>query len=262
MKHQDIKYLDMEGIKNDPWVKLISSAKTSNELALLIVNRFVYPDITGPVLLYGQDHTEREIEADIIFDMVAYNIIDYHLLNDAMKIIMEKVISKNISVNNNFLDNAFFLIEDLCLENSSKEMYQWIIDNYTFAISQNPNNRFTFLNALNAYAFSQKKEIGALIMWKGLWEQPDSQWWSAAFLGLRYYDLNIALGELSKFVDRKCFDAPKIIMNLYRNSDKVKFENQLKKAIKCEEKWAGHAINMLAAKMKFAEKQNLLNSLL
>jgi hypothetical protein len=262
---RDTEYLSSTHIQQNEWVKQITSVKTRGELTNLIINRITSPKTVGPhVNISALDINGQEMEIDIVYDMAHANLIDYDLLNDAMHDIMESVVKNSSAVDKNFLNNCFYIIEELALENCGIHLFEWLKRNETFLHTNNSESggwRYTYLQGLKAYVYAQKKEAGAQEMWLALWESDKADYWSIAYQGIRFCNLEIATREMPRLFSRKCLGIDDIMYSLWRIKDKAKIMVPLRQALENSEPWAGHAINQMASKLSFEEKQKLVGFL-
>lgn len=262
----DVEYLSSAIVKNDHWVKSVCTTESDEELAVLFINRIMFPGSNGPVIAYtpSADDMCSEQAGDIIVDLYINCFIDFDIAQRAMAIVMAKINAKKINTSDNFLSNVFHIIGELSISDCSDELYKWLNDNASYVSSPNPGNRLMYKRALEAFVFAQNTTDNDDIVgfWKSLWNHQSDYWWGVAFSGLRFADHDYALSILPQYIDRNCSNLASTLVAMWRNykkDDKLQFF--LKKGINDNEDWAGIAVNLIAMKMKFVEKTNLLETL-
>lgn len=251
-----LDYLLSPRIKNDSWIIDICSDSTAEELADLISQRIIAPDLYGPAQIAG------ELAGQIIYDLASNSYIDYDLVSKAMSIVMNKALKKDINTENSSMQNIFFIIEQLAIEDCAEDLYQWIVDNVVFMESSLSEDRRLFQEALAALAYAQKQDqIGVSELWEPLWKQEDPYWWNSAFHGIRYSNFDKAISLIPELMNRKCSNSSFLLMSIWRVKEDTRLIDFLKKGLKKDKLWAGLAINTLALRMKWAEKNKLIMNL-
>ncbi len=262
MSNSTTTYLTSTVIKDDPWVKGICSAGSAEEMVAFILNRICSPTVTGPQPAYlSRTGSPPELPSEIIYDLVINSYADYDLADEAMGLIMKKIVTKEIDTTPAILENVFHVIEQLVLEKGSYDLYVWIRENISYMQSQESDKKRIMLNAINALAYSQSAGANLNDFWTHLWEQSNQYWWNSAFLGIRYFDLDKAIALIPQLIDRRCSNLAFLLTSMWRIKDDTRVALALKNAVEKNETWAGIAINALALKMKYAEKTKLVERL-
>lgn len=261
--YDDLQISDM----NDPWVKAICALDiTAKEFAELIIQRFSFPEIHGPkVSLLHDSYSDPETAADIIINLYNSSRIEWDMINSAMDIVMEKVVSLKVPGYVSFMNNCFYLIEYLGLCSCAPKIFNWLMYNAGFFTGEE-KVKALYLNAVSSYIYIQDHEPGCAEMWRAMWDGQDSYWWNVAFAGLSRDNPELATTELPKMIARKCSDPQGTLSFLYgqhkANPKKAKnFDVFIKKAFDDNAVWVGEVVNRLGSKMKFAEKKILLERL-
>jgi hypothetical protein len=263
MSNTTTDYLTSTIIKDDPWVKGICTAASAEDMVALIMRRISSPAVTGPTAAFlSRTNSPPELPSEIIYDLVINSYADYDLADEAMGIIMKRVLNKEIAPDPRVLENVFHLIEQLVLEKCSDDLYQWVKENISYMdVLTPPENKRVLLNAINALAYAQKEDAGLESFWASLWEQSNQYWWNAAFHGIRYSDLDKAIELIPMLIDRKCSNVTFLLTSMWRVKDDERIADALKKGIRANDAWAGMAVNFLVSKMKYSEKTLLLERL-
>lgn len=255
-------YLTSAIIKNDVWVKNICSAPDAETMADLIMKRITESNLHGPVVAYlPRSATRGELPSEIVYDLVINSYADYDTTNEAMALIMNKVLLKEIKPDPNVLENIFHIIEQLVLESCSDDLYSWIKENIANMESTDMDKRRTMMNAITAFAYCQKADCGLDEFWDNLWEHGNQFWWNTAFHGIRYCNFDKAISLIPTLIDRKCSNIAFLLTSMWRVKDDDRLCTALKKGIEDNEDWAGIAVNFIAFKMKWAEKTKLVERL-
>jgi hypothetical protein len=255
-------YLTSSIIKGDPWVKEFCSAPSAEEMEKLIMKRLVEPNLNGPVVAYlSRAVSKPETPGEIIYDLVINSYADYDLCKEALGFIMKKIVNRNVKLTAYVLEDVFHLIERLVASQCSDDLYQWVKENVDGLTSMDGEKRRTLLNAINALSYCQMPSTNLGSFWTALWEQGNEYWWNAAFNGIRYFDIEKSITLVPKLIERKCSNTHFLLSSIWRVKDDERFANLLKKAIHDDQVWAGIAINTLAHKMKWSEKNNLIERL-
>lgn len=254
-------YLKSRNVQDDPWFKKTCAVKDAEELATLITTRFSSPETVGPEEAFEnhEDSFTIGLPCHILVDMFESGYIEYHLLDDAMKIVMTKINSKEIIASSILLESCFSLIESFSLEGPSNELFGWLMANVNLQSSDSAPHKELYMGALLAYSYSQNKEPGSLEMWEAIWNMQYSYWWDVAIQGILYNTPERAIKEIPKLMERKC--SMNTINVLWRCREKNGFTGILSSAIQNNEFWAGHAVNVISEAMKKEEKVSLLVAL-
>lgn len=262
MSNTTTDYLSSTIIKDDAWVKAICTAASAEEMVAFIMRRISSPTVTGPQPAFlSRSGSPPELPSELIYDLVINSYADYDLADEAMGIIMKRVLSKEIPPDPRVLENVFHLIEQLVLEKCSDDLYEWIKSNISYMESNDLEKKRTLLNGINALAYAQAADAGLEDFWSSLWEQGNQYWWNTAFHGIRYSDFDKAISLIPQLIDRKCSNVAFLLSSMWRLKDDDRMANALKKSIRENDAWSGMAINFLAFKMKYAEKMLLIERL-
>lgn len=257
-----MSYTKNTAIKNDPWVKQLLSADTKEVLADLIVKRIIDPNLIGPTTTYVSNPIYRsELPIEIVRDFVENGDLNMTLFNESMAVIMERILKKDITPNSSMLENVFLIIEELCMEDCHTDLYLWINQNEGYMHSATQENRKIYLEALTALCYTQKLDGNHLDFWTKLWNQDCQYWWNVAFLGIRYSNFDTATSLIPELLKRQCSNSLYILSSMWRVNE-PKFIAFLKTNLKDDSKsWAGNTVNLLASKMIFAQKINMIEKL-
>jgi len=106
MSNNTTDYLTSTIIKDDPWVKGICSATSAEEMVAFIMRRISSPTAIGPQPVYmPRTNSPIELPSEIIYDLVINSYADYDITDEAMALIMKRVLNKEMTPDAAVLEN-------------------------------------------------------------------------------------------------------------------------------------------------------------